>query len=104
MRNYKTKCPEPSSKLGKVRSNFQYNTTLDAQRKRILQYLQKGLPLTTIKARHELDIMHPAGRVMELRKKGYQIKTYWETVETALGKHRIAKYFLLTNAGGENAK
>ena len=104
MKNHKTKCPAPPSKLGKVKNNFRYSTTLAAQKKRILQYLQKGLSITTLEARQRLDILHPAARIMELRKQNYSIKTHWETVETALGKHRVAKYFLSANAGGENAK
>ncbi|MCX7067676.1 MAG: hypothetical protein NTW85_08310 [Methylococcales bacterium] len=64
----------------------------EAQRTRILEHLRRD-SLTTLQAREHLDIMHPAGRVMELRKQGFNIMTYW----TNEAKHRIARYVLLSS-------
>jgi hypothetical protein len=57
-----------------------------SQRQKILEWLRQN-PLTTIEARQLLGIMHPAGRVQELRELGYNIITYKE--------HRVARYVLL---------
>ena len=67
-----------------------------AQRARILAHLQAGRPLTTLQARRELDTLHPAARVMELRRAGWSIATAWVTEETDAGRvHRVARYALL---------
>lgn len=65
-----------------------------AQRQRILKHLQCST-LTTLQAREQLDIMHPAMRVLELKRHGFAIKTEWTTEYSAGGsKHRIARYVL----------
>ena len=66
-----------------------------AQRARILAHLQAGRPLTTIQARRELDTLHPAARVMELRRAGWSISMAWVTEETGAGqRHRVGRYWL----------
>ena len=69
-----------------------------AQRERLLAALRKG-PITTFDARGRYDVMHPGGRVMELRRIGHSIATIW-TVETSdLGRpHRVGKYVLMQEA------
>lgn len=68
--------------------------TAKAQRMRILAYLHTK-PLDTLAARKELNVMHPAARVMELRKRGIGINTIWIDRESDCGKiHRIACYVL----------
>ncbi len=75
-------------------SERQSGSSAAAQRQRILSWLVTA-PLTTIQARSYLDILHPAGRVMELRKKGYKIQTVWvEDITEAGIFHRVAKYIL----------
>lgn len=74
-----------------------YSTDTASQRQRIFQWLLVAT-LTTLQARKELDVMHPAMRIKELRDQGYNILTHWETVDTGKSKHRIASYVLL--AGG----
>ena len=64
------------------------------QRQQILAWLYIGT-LTTLQARKELDIKHPAARVKELREQGYNIVTHWTTESTGKGKHHIACYVLL---------
>ncbi len=66
----------------------------ESQRMTILAWL-KASRLTTLQARNELDIMHPAARVQELRTQGYNIHTHWEIVDTGGNNHRVASYVLL---------
>ena len=69
-----------------------------AQQARILEALQEagGQGLTTLQIREELNCLHPAGRVQELRIRGYVIHTLWTTTEDHLGrKHRVARYVLM---------
>ncbi len=72
-------------------------------RLKILKYLREEGPLTTIFARETLGIMHPGGRVQELRKQGYNILTY-ECVESDASKtqHRVAKYVLMNKRESAN--
>lgn len=70
-----------------------------SQRIRILEHLRIK-PLTTLAARTELDVFHPAGRVQELKAEGHNIATHWETVDSGQGKHRVASYVLLGGANG----
>jgi len=66
------------------------------QRQRLLQELRQR-PLSTIDARRELDIMHPAARIQELKERGENITTYWSKEPTECGKlHRVARYVLLS--------
>jgi len=72
-----------------------------AQRQRILERL-KFSAVTTLEAREKLDIMHPAARCMELRKRGHNIITSWTTEYSAGGtKHRIARYSLEGDGGND---
>lgn len=76
-------------------SDFCFTDTTNAQRKRILDFLGKNGPLSTLKARQELNVMHPAARVMELRRQGFNIVTNWRIDYTDRGKpHRVAEYVL----------
>ena len=68
--------------------------TKSRQRNEILSALQRA-PLTTIAAREELSICHPAARVLELRKLGYRIETQARTEFDSQGRpHRVASYVL----------
>lgn len=65
-----------------------------AQRERILTALRNG-PLTTLQARSELDTLHPAARIQELRGEGHLITTVWTWDFSAAGfPHRVARYVL----------
>jgi hypothetical protein len=65
--------------------------TLNQQIK-LLKELRHG-PVTTLTAR-ELFIMHPAGRIKELKSKGHNIIT--RMIEASHGsKRKIAQYVLL---------
>ena len=72
-----------------------YSTDTNSQRQRLLTWLLTG-PISTLQARKELDIFHPAARIQELRDQGHKIITHWKTVDTGKAKHRIASYVLLT--------
>ena len=73
-----------------------HDNSASAQRNRLLAALRRR-PVTTIEARRELDILHPAGRVKELRHNdGHQILTAWSYEPTDCGKlHRVARYVLV---------
>ena len=70
------------------------DNSTSAQRARLLDYL-KMAPVDTLKARRELDILHPAARVMELRAEGKRIDTVRVMRPTDEGKlHSVALYVL----------
>jgi len=81
-------------------SEQRYSTNAESQRQRLLAWLQSA-PLTTTQARIELDIMHPAARVQELRERGHDIFTHWETVDTGKAKHRVGCYVLLQGSADD---
>ena len=65
-----------------------------AQRARLLERLQL-MPVDTITARRELDILMPAARICELGKRGKQIDTVRVMRPTDEGKlHSVAMYVL----------
>lgn len=69
-------------------------SSVHAQQQRLLERL-KIAPIDTITARRELDVMHPAARIMELRRRGYRIDTVWVDRQTDCGKvHCVALYVL----------
>ncbi|MBV5330657.1 MAG: helix-turn-helix domain-containing protein [Chlorobium sp.] len=65
------------------------------QRQRILEHLKHDT-LTTLQARHALDVMHPGMRICELRKAGHRIEMVWTRDVAPEGHwHRVGKYLLL---------
>ena len=72
-----------------------HSNSADAQRVRLLTFLRHAGHITTLEARRDLDVLHPAQRVLELRNQGVNIVTHWTVQETECGKpHRVAKYVL----------
>ncbi|AVG14538.1 hypothetical protein CFN79_00865 [Chromobacterium vaccinii] len=73
------------------------DTGTQAQCTRLLAALKTG-PVTTFHARLELNILHPAGRVKDLRNAGHSIVTQYITLLDENGrKHsRVAEYNLLS--------
>ena len=68
------------------------------QRARLLDALRRG-PVTTFYARSELDVLHPGGRIMELRHAGHNIIMLWSTETSDYGRpHRVGKYVLMQEA------
>jgi hypothetical protein len=83
---------------------FEYKfSRAQQQREAILQHLKAHGTLTTLEARDILNIMHPAGRVLELiRGQGYKIDTVYGCFmnETGSQSHHCGRYIL---QGGEVA-
>ncbi|NGZ29554.1 MAG: transcriptional regulator [Magnetococcales bacterium] len=77
------------------------STKTTCQRDFILDVLQLK-PVTTLELR-KLGIMHPGGRVRELRKRGFPIATAWIKETDGAGiLHRVARYYLASqNRGGQ---
>jgi hypothetical protein len=72
------------------------STSRAAQRARLLAWLRERGTLTTIQARELLNVMHPAGRVFELRENGHNIVTVWTWANDHEGRaHRVGRYALL---------
>ena len=73
------------------------------QRAALLKWPQAHQRITTLQARNELGIMHPAGRVQELRDAGNDTATHWQWEADATGKeHKQALYVLLSGKGGRH--
>lgn len=72
----------------------------EQQRRLLLAALRSG-PISTIEAREQLNVIHPAARVMELRADGHRIVTTWSFEPDAWGRpHRVARYVLMREAQG----
>lgn len=88
----------PDSRTEAIQKINQKHSGNDAvtQANRSLAAFEQFNSLTTQDLRQDLDIMHPAGRVKELRTRGFEILTYWDDYPTACGKkHRMARYVYL---------
>ncbi|HAU0852021.1 TPA: helix-turn-helix domain-containing protein [Legionella pneumophila] len=80
-------------KLGNSKFFTSYSNSLSSQRKRILEHFKKCPRLSTLQARSEYGILHPGGRIMELRKNGYDIQTHWIYEPDSNGiNHRVGLY------------
>lgn len=80
------------------------NTTSFAQRKRLLEAMQRLGAVNTMYARDRLNIMMPAARIKELRALGHDIYTDRITIKNKQGFiHRgVALYVLIKLAGGND--
>lgn len=86
--------------LKKQSTNGNANSTA-AQCQRLLVALRKG-PISTVRARRDLDVLHVAGRVQNLRNRGHEIVTTWVNDFTAPEKcHRVALYALVFEVQGQ---
>lgn len=98
----KRKAAHPAAK--QKRQSHHTDNSVFAQRLRILDWFINKPTLTTLQARQELDVMHPAGRINELRQRGHKIITHWSNEPTASGEfRRIARYVLISHPGGNHA-
>jgi hypothetical protein len=69
------------------------------QRAALLAALSLG-PVSTVQAREDLGVLHPAGRVLELRRLGHFIDTVAGSRWDAQGRpHRVAVYVLHPKGG-----
>ena len=79
--------------LDELHEKFKGNARTE-QAKRLLEALRR-FPVSTFEARRHLDIMHPAGRVQELRDEGHEIDTLRISERSEIGRaHSIAVYVL----------
>lgn len=95
----------PSSRIEALEKINQKHKGNDAetQASRALEAYQTFGSMTTQDMRQDLDIMHPAGRVKELRERGYDIRTFWESYPTTFGKlHRMARYVYMGKDGTQD--
>jgi|GEM_PF-1016370 len=77
------------------------NKAKAAQCLKILEWL-KLAPLSTPEARNTLHIMHPAGRICDLRKQGHKIETHRCHESTSEGAVSVvAKYVLVGKVGAD---
>lgn len=84
---------EGSEALGKLKSKPPYDNSISSQRSRILKHFEVCPRLSTMQARDDYGILHPSGRVMELRKNGHIIQTHWISEPDANGvTHRVGLY------------
>ena len=73
-----------------------HSNNAHAQRQRIADYLAAHGRATTLELRSKLDVLHPAGRIEELRRRDWQIQTIPEGHPTDCGKlHRVGVYVLI---------
>ena len=72
------------------------DNSLHNQRQKLMNWFFEHGSITTPEAREELDIMHPAGRIRELKARGHDIGTVWDSWTSEHGiKHRIGRYVLV---------
>ncbi len=80
--------------------SYYADLSANAQRRRLLDALRCG-KVSTLEARRNLDILHPAMRVRELRLDGYDIQTVRVSADTGFGvKHSVARYVLMAEPQG----
>lgn len=68
------------------------------QRTALLAALRDG-PVSTVHAREVLGVMHPAGRVLELRRSGHAIVTLRRKVVDADGRAHASASYVLRDGG-----
>lgn len=69
-----------------------YDNSTTCQRARLIKHFIANYRLTTMEGR-DMGIMHPGGRVMELRRQGYLIDTHWANETDSNGVvHRVGMY------------
>ena len=81
--------------LGQPKSSKRlYSNAAASQRARIIKHFEEQSPrLSTIQARNQYGILHPSGRMMELRRKGFKIDTHWISEPDTNGVfHRVGLY------------
>lgn len=82
-----------AKRLIEIRNKFRGESRAD-QATRLREAL-RSYSVSTFEARRYLDIMHPAGRVQELRQDGNDIETLRVSKESQIGRpHSIAVYVL----------
>jgi len=92
----KENAQDTTGRKEKTRRSHYADLSANAQRHRLLDALRCD-SVSTLEARHNLDILHPAMRVREMRLDGYDIRTVRISADTGFGvKHSVARYVLFT--------
>ena len=100
METSKRKAARAGGNSNKTNADNPSTQSRAAQCARLLAYLQQVGTLTTLQARDRLNVMHPAGRVFELREMGHNIVTTWTWDRDHEGRrHRVGRYALLAGGG-----
>jgi hypothetical protein len=98
--NKKKATPNNEAALKELPSKSNARNSAAAQRLRTIDLLRTG-PKSTIQLRRDGDILSPAARVLELKKRGFEIVTHWVHQATDCGAlHRVALYVLMRETGG----
>ncbi len=81
----------------KKKLHHPYNNSPSSQRARIVSWFSENKPrLSTTEAREILGVMHPAGRIQELKEGGHKIILNWTAQADANGVlHRAGEYVYL---------
>ena len=99
--NEKKATPNNEAAPKELHSKSKAGNDAAAQRLRALDLLRNG-PKSTIQLRRDGDILAPAARILELKRRGFDILTQWVQQATECGKlHRVALYVLLRETGGQ---
>lgn len=93
--------PTNEAALNELHAKSKAGSSAAAQRLRAIDLLRTG-PKSTIQLRRDGDILAPAARILELKRKGFEILTNWVHEATDAGKvHRVALYVLMRETGGQ---
>lgn len=87
-----------------LKKSHLHSTSASAQRQRLLAALIELGSVNTLYARDCLNVMSPATRILELRRKGHNIFTDRITIKDRNGFNhsRVARYVLIKLAGDSN--
>lgn len=84
---------EKKAALESIRLKFRGTSTHDQCSR--LRYALARYPVNTFEAMRYLDVYHCPARILQLRRMGYRIKTWRQTVVTESGdEHRVGLYIL----------
>lgn len=99
--NEKKATPNNEAAPNELHAKSKAGNDAAAQRRRALDLLRDG-PKSTLQLRRDGDILAPAARILELKRRGFDILTHWVHQATDSGKlHRVALYVLMREAGGQ---
>lgn len=87
--------------LKALRDEFSGNDT-GTQRERLKEAFNRYVTLTTLEIRRWLDILHPAGRVRELRHDGLDIVMFRKAQETEAGVKHLVGHYVYRRDGGKS--
>jgi hypothetical protein len=99
--NEKKATPENEAAPKELHPKSKAGNDAAAQRLRAIDLLRTG-PKSTLQLRRDGDILAPAARVLELRRRGFDILTERVQEATDCGKlHSVALYVLMHETGGQ---